>query len=56
MSWLFPEVKDDFKKFDKDYDDSLKICYKNKTKNKCDECCSKEYGKYCDCKKINEEK
>lgn len=55
MSWLFPEVKDDFKKFDKDYDDSLKICYKNKAKNKCDECCSKEYEKYCDCKKINEE-
>jgi len=54
MVWLFLEVKDDFKKFNKDYDDSLKICYKTKTKNKCDECYSKKYGKYCDCKKINE--
>lgn len=32
----------------------LEESYKTKTKNKCDECCSKEYGKYCDCKKINE--
>lgn len=56
MVWLFSEVKDDFEKINKDYDNSLKICYKTKTKNKCDECYSKEYGKHCDRKKINEKK